>query len=172
MAPSSLRRRAGLAQDCTGADTSTPGTAFKVDIRTISSGATVAIPELPPPSKRACPAWVTHLSWAPDSDHLAVSVEGVQDNEGWALNILDTSSAQTYLPGPGVTTVPVTGASPDGQSYWSEGVYLPNGDLFVVHNCCAGVPAKTDAPLLWEVQPNGAMIRQVAIGFANTAHEP
>ena len=40
----------------------------------------------------------------------------------------------------------------------------------MVHNCCAGVPAKTDAPLLWEVQPNGAMIRQVAIGFANTAH--
>jgi hypothetical protein len=159
----------GLAQDCNGVDASDPGTAFKVEIRTLSTGATVSIPELPP-TQVGLPSWVTHLSWAPDNDHLVVSVEGVQDNEGWALDILDTSTAHTYLPGAGVTTVPVTGASPDGQSYWSEGAYLPNGDLFVVHSCCAGVPAKTDAQLMWEVQPDGAMVRQVAIGFVNSTH--
>ena len=159
----------GLAQDCSGVNSSDPGTAFHVDIRTLSSGTTVSIPELPP-TQVGLPAWVTHLSWAPDNDHLAVSVEGVQDNEGWALDVLDTSTARTYLPGAGVTTVPVTGASPDGQSYWSEGAYMPNGDLFVVHSCCAGIPAKTDAQLMWEVQPDGAMVRQVAIGFVNTTH--
>jgi hypothetical protein len=156
------------AQDCSGWDTSTPGTAFKVDIRTISSGTTVSIPELPA-TQQGLPAPVTHLSWASDNDHLAVSIEPVQDNEGWALNILDTSNASTYL-GANVTTVPVTGASSNGQSFLSEGVYLPDGNLFVVHTCCAGIEGKTGAPLLWEVQPNGSMIRQVAIGFANTVH--
>jgi hypothetical protein len=159
----------GMAQDCTGAGTSYPGTAFHVDIRTLSSGTTVSIPELPP-TQAGLPAWVTHLSWAPDNGHVVVSTEGVQDNEGWALDILDISSAKTYLPGPGVTTVPVTGASPDGQSFISEGVYLPDGNLFVVHRCCEGIAAKNDAPLLWEIQPSGSLIRQVAIGFANTAH--
>ena len=159
----------GTAVDCTGSGSAYPGTAFKVDIRTLSTGATVSIPEVPP-TQAALPAWITHLSWAQDSDHLAVSVMGVQDNEGWALNLLDTSNAQTYT-GANITTVPVTGASPDGQSYFSEGVYQPDGDLFVVHNCCAGVPAKTDAPLLWEIQPNGALIHQVAIGFLNMTHD-
>jgi hypothetical protein len=160
----------GTAQDCTGSGSAYPGTVFKVNIRTLSSGTTVSIPEVPP-AQEALPAWITHLSWAPDNDHLAVSVMGVQDNEGWALDILDTSSARTYMPGPGVTTVPVTGASPDGQSYFSEGVYQPDGDLFVVHNCCAGIPAKTDAPLLWEIQPGGALVHQVAIGFLNMTHD-
>ena len=159
----------GTAVDCTGSGSAYPGTVFKVDIRTLSSGATVSIPEVPP-TQEALPAWITHLSWAQDNDHLAVSVMGVQDNEGWALNLLDTSTAQTYT-GANITTVPVTGASPDGQSYFSEGVYQPDGDLFVVHNCCAGVPAKTDAPLLWEIQPNGALIHQVAIGFLNMTHD-
>jgi len=159
----------GSAQDCTGWDTSTPGTAFHVDIRTLSSGTTVAIPEIPT-SQQGLPAPVTHLSWASDSEHLAVSIEPVQDNEGWAVNLLDTSTAQTYTGG-SITSVPVTGSSPDGQSYLSEGVYMPNGDLFVVHGCCAGVPAKTDAPLLWEVQPNGGLIHQVAIGFLNVTHD-
>ena len=99
-----------------------------------------------------------------------MSIEPVQDNEGWALNLLDTSNAQAYI-GTNVTTVPVTGASPSGQSYLSEGVYLPDGDLFVVHSCCAGIEGKTAAPLLWEVQPNGALVRQVAIGFASTVHD-
>ncbi|HEY6792008.1 MAG TPA: hypothetical protein VI365_32310 [Trebonia sp.] len=157
------------AQDCSGWDTSTPGTAFKVDIRTISSGTTVSIPELPA-TQQGLPAPITHLSWASDNDHLAVSIEPVQDNEGWALNTLDTSNAQTYL-GANVTTVPVTGASPHGQSFLSEGVYLPDGNLFVVHSCCAGIEGKTDAPLLWEVLPDGALLRQVAIGFANTVHD-
>ncbi|MCW2932788.1 MAG: hypothetical protein JWM19_3750 [Actinomycetia bacterium] len=71
------------AQDCSGWDTSTPRTAFKVDIRTISSGTTVG-----------------------------------------------TSNAQEYI-GANVTTVPVTGASPNGQSYLSEDVYLPDGDLYM-----------------------------------------
>jgi hypothetical protein len=165
----------GPAQDCSGWDTSTPGTAFKVDIRplgsdgTLSSGPTVSIPELPA-TQQGLPAPITYLSWAPDNDHLAVSIEPVQDNEGWALNILDTSSAQTYT-GPNVTTVPVTGASPQGQSYLSEGAYLPDGNLFVVHTCCAGIEGKTAAPLLWEVQPDGTMVRQVAIGFANIMHD-
>jgi hypothetical protein len=158
----------GRAQDCKGWDTSTPGTAFQVGIRTLSSGTTVSIPELPA-SQQGLPAPITHLSWAADNDHLAVSIEPVQDNEGWALNLLDTSSAQEYI-GANVTTVPVTGASPNGQSYLSEGVYLPGGDLFVVHSCCAGIEGKTAAPLLWEVQPDGALVRQVAIGFVE-AHD-
>jgi hypothetical protein len=159
----------GPAQDCSGWNTSTPGSAFKVDIRTISGGTTVDIPEIPV-GQQGLPAPITHLSWASDNQHLAVSIEPVQDNEGWALNLLDTSSAQTYEGG-NVLTVPVTGASPDGSSYLSEGVYLPDGNLFVVHGCCAGIPAKTDAPLLWEVQPDGVLVHQVTIGFANITHD-
>jgi hypothetical protein len=160
----------GMASECSGWATSYPGTAFKVDIRTVSGGATVSIPEIPT-TQQGLPAPVTHLSWASDNVHLAVSTQPAQDNEGWALDLLDTTSAQTYEPGAGVTTVPVTGASPNGMSFYSEGVYLPDGNLFVVHRCCQGIQGKNDAPLLMEIQPDGALVRQVAIGFATTSHD-
>jgi hypothetical protein len=160
----------GMASECSGWGTSYPGTAFKVDIRTVSGGATVSIPEIPT-TQQGLPAPVTHLSWASDNVHLAVSTQPAQDNEGWALDILDTTSAQTYEPGAGVTTVPVTGASPNGMSFYSEGVFLPNGNLFVVHRCCQGIQGKNDAPLLLEIGPDGALVHQVAIGFATTSHD-
>jgi hypothetical protein len=159
----------GLDQTCTGWDTGTPGTGFQLKIMTLSGGATTGIPQLPA-SQPGIPAPLSHLSWAPDGQHLAVSIAAVQDNEGWAVNILDPGQATAYQSGPGVTPVPVTGSPTPQRSYLREGVYLPDGDLFVSRACCGGDPVVNTSRLMWEVQPGGTLVRQVAIGFASTDH--
>ena len=113
---------------------------------------------------------ISHLSWAPDNDHLAVSISAPEDNEGWNLNIVDTSQAKYYLAGTGVTSVPVTGSPTAQQSYLREGVYMPNGDLFVSRACCAGDPVSNTSRLMWEVNTAGTLIHQVAVGYANLDH--
>jgi hypothetical protein len=66
--------------------------------------------------------------------------------------------------------VPVTG-SPDAQrSYLREGVFLPDGNLFISRACCGGVPIHNTSRLLWEVSPAGALVHQVAIGFPDLDH--
>ena len=54
----------------------------------------VTLPMVPAGQDSGLPAPISHLSWAADNDHLAVSTLSVQDNEGWALVIVDTSQAQ------------------------------------------------------------------------------
>jgi hypothetical protein len=81
---------------------------------------------MPPAVQRSgLPAPISHLSWASDDVRLAVSISAVEDNEGWELAIVDTSTAKYYvLPSAGISTVPVTG-SPDAQrSYIREGIFL------------------------------------------------
>ena len=115
-------------------------TLYHVDIRTLSSGATVKLPMVAPGQDSGLPYAISHLSWAADNDHLAVSIAAPEDNEGWNLTIVDTSQAQYYLSGTGVTSVPVTGNPTPQMSYYREGAYMPNGDLFVSRACCGGVP--------------------------------
>jgi hypothetical protein len=160
----------GANQTCPGWDTGTPGTAFRLGILALAGGATIkTIPQVPA-GQQALPGPISHLSWAPDNQHVAVSIASVQDNEGWAVNIVDTKTAQSYLDGPGVSSVPVTGDPTPQQSYLREGVYMPGGNLFVSRACCGGFPPHNTSRLMWEVAPNGMMTHQVAIGFPAIDH--
>jgi hypothetical protein len=144
---------------------------YHVAIRALSSGSTVTLPMFAAGQGSGLPEPISHLSWAPDNDHLAVSIASPEDNEGWNVNLLDTSQAQAYMAGSGVTYVPVTGKQSAGNfSYLREGVYMPNGDLFVSRACCAGIPPRNTSALLWEVGTNGALVHQVAVGFPNLVH--
>ena len=141
---------------------------YNLKIRTLSSGTTATLPMISGQGG-GLPAPISHLSWAADNHHLAVSVASVQDNEGWGVYLADTAVAQAYLQSPGVTNLPVTG--PDSQqSYLREGVYLPNGNLFVSRACCGGFPVQNTSRLMWEVDTSGVLVHQVAIGYATLDH--
>jgi hypothetical protein len=143
---------------------------YQVKIRVLSSGATTSLPPVPANQDSGLPEPVSHLSWAADSRHLAVSIGQVEDNEGWGVMLVDTAQARYYLNGAGVVNVPVTGNPTPQQSYLREGVYMPNGDLFVSRACCAGEPPENTSRLMWEVTTSGVLVHQVAIGFANLDH--
>jgi hypothetical protein len=143
-------------------------TNYNLKIRTLSNGSTVTLPMISGQGG-GLPAPISHLSWANDNDHLAVSVASVQDNEGWGVYLADTAVAQAYLQSPGVTNLPVTG-SDSQQSYLREGVYMPDGNLFVSRACCGGFPLNNTSRLMWEVNTSGALVHQVAIGFVNLDH--
>ncbi len=143
---------------------------YHLDIRTLSSGKTTSLPMVPAGQDTGLPAPISHLSWAADNAHLAVSTLAVQDNEGYDLVIIDTSQARYYLTGPGTSDVPVTGAPAARDSYLREGVFMPDGNLFVSRACCAGVPVRNTSRLMWEVTTAGAFVHQVAIGFPNLDH--
>jgi hypothetical protein len=145
-------------------------TLYHLDIRTLNSGATVKLPMLAAGQDSGLPEPISHLSWAPDNDHLAVSISAAEDNEGWNLNILDTALAQYYLAGTGVTSVPVTGSPSARRSYLREGVYMPNGDLFISRACCAGIPVQNTSRLMWEVSPAGMFVHRVAVGYVSLDH--
>ena len=142
---------------------------YSLVTRTLSSGVERVYPMLPAGQSSGLPAPISHLSWAPDGTELAVSIAAIQDNEGWQVVLMDTTTAQNYLGGTGDTPVPVTG--PDRRrSYWREGVYLPSGNLFVSRACCAGEPVRNVSKLMWEVTPAGVLRHQVAIGFPGLDH--
>jgi len=143
---------------------------YKLVVRTLSGGGQVIYPMLAPGQSSGLPYPISHLSWSPDGTHLAVSISSAEDNEGWNLVILDTATARYYLSGAGDVSVPVTGQPSTSDSYLREGVFMPDGNLFVSRACCAGVPVRNTSRLMWEVNPAGALVHQVAIGFANLDH--
>jgi hypothetical protein len=143
---------------------------YKLVVRTLSTGAETSYPMLPAGQLGSLPAPISHLSWAADSERLAVSISSVQDNEGWDLIIVDTPAAKYYLAGAGDSAVPVTGQPNARASYLREGVFLPDGNLFVSRACCAGIPVRNTSRLMWEVGTSGGLVHQVAIGFANLDH--
>ncbi len=142
---------------------------YSLVTRTLSTGVERVYPMLPPGQSGGLPAPISHLSWAPDGTELAVSIAAIQDNEGWQIMLMDTATAQNYLGGTGDTPVPVTGPE-RGRSYWREGVYLPDGNLFVSRACCAGEPVRNVSKLMWEVTPAGLFTHRVAIGFPGLDH--
>lgn len=159
-----------LTQSCIPDQSNIAGD-FKVVIRTLSSGAQQVLPAPPQVQHSGLFLPISHLSWAADSVRLAVSTSAVQDNEGWALYVIDTSSARYYaVPGAGATTVPVTGAPEAQRSYIREGVFLPDGNLFISRACCGGVPIHNTSRLMWVVAPSGAFVRQVALGYPSLDH--
>jgi hypothetical protein len=152
------------------AGSSDPVSLYHLEIRTLAGGATSTLPAVPAGRDSGLPSPISHLSWSSDNVHLAVSIAAVQDNEGWLVNLLDTAQARYYLSGTGVTAVPVTGSPTPQQSYLREGVYLPDGDLFVSRACCGGEPTRNTSRLMWEVTAAGVLTHQVAIGFATLDH--
>jgi hypothetical protein len=158
-----------LAMGCAPAQAD-PVPLYHLDIRTLSSGSTVSLPMVPAGQDSGLPAPISHLSWSADSGQVAVSTLSVQDNEGWALMIVDTSQATYYMSGPGTTNVPATGGPNPQGSYLREGVFMPDGNLFVSRACCAGLPVRNTSRLMWEVTTAGGFVHQVAIGFANLDH--
>jgi hypothetical protein len=143
---------------------------FKLVVRNLGSGTEKVLPLPPQVVHGSLFSPISHLSWASDSVSLAVSTSAVQDNEGWGLYLVNTSVAKYYvIPGPGVTALPVTGEDAR-RSYIREGIYLPDGDLFISRACCGGFPVHNTSRLMWEVAPGGALIHQVAIGFVNEQH--
>jgi WD40-like Beta Propeller Repeat len=142
---------------------------YKLVVRTLSTGSQTAFPMDPTSEASGLPAPISHLSWAQDSTQIAVSISSVQDNEGWALVDVDTAAASYYLSGTGDTPIPVTGRKAQ-DSYYREGVFLPSGNLFVSRACCTGEPVRNTSRLMWEVGISGALVHQVAIGYANLEH--
>jgi WD40-like Beta Propeller Repeat len=143
---------------------------YRLVVRTLSTGSEVSFPMLPASQETGLPGPISHLSWAPDNDRVAVSVSQIEDNEGWQVDIVDTTQARYYMTGSGVTNVPVTGHPDTAASYLREAVFMPDGDLFVSRACCAGIPVRNTSRLMWEVTTAGAFVHQVAIGFPNLDH--
>jgi hypothetical protein len=137
----------------------------KLVLRDLVGGAETVLRQAP---KAALPSPVSRLSWSPDGGRLLVSVAAAEDNEGWQLVVLDPATARYFLAAaPGNAAVPLPGLA---GSYYREGAYLPDGNLFVSEVCCTGVPARVTSSLLLEVSPSGELIRQVAIGFRDREH--
>lgn len=147
-----------------------PSTAGKVVVRVLQTGAEQVFPLPPSVRKSDLPLPVSYLSWAADGTRLAVSTAAIQDNEGWGLDIVDTTVAPYYLPGPGVVSVPPTGSPTPQRSYIRQGVFLPDGDLFISRACCGGFPVHNTSRLMWVVTTSGALVHQVALGYPTLDH--
>ena len=152
-----------------------PGTSDDLIIRTLASGQTVTIPQQSS-AQGELVAPISHLSWSADSSHLAVSLASIEDNEGWALNLLDVATAKYYVPGPGTSMFVASTEKTGTASYLREGVYLPDGALFLSQACCEGLGqtasrATDGARLLLEAGPDGTVTKQVAIGYASLTHD-
>jgi hypothetical protein len=143
---------------------------YQLEIRSLSSGATVTLAALPAAQDTGLPHPISHLSWSADNDHLAVSIAPAEDNDGYQVNLVDTAQAQYFVAGTGVVTVPVTGSPDPTGTVLGEADYAPDGDLFVSRFCCEGTPGSSFSSLLWEVSPSGAFVHQVAIGNPDFGH--
>lgn len=147
---------------------------YLLAVRTLGTGSQANYPMAASSPDIGLPIPILYLSWAPDNASLAVTMSGIQDNEGWNLNILSTASAQYYLSGAGDTMIPVTGSPDPSRSYYTEAAYLPDGNLFVNRNCCLGDdpanPAPADSNLMQEVSTSGSLVAQVAIGVQDNSH--
>jgi hypothetical protein len=121
------------------------------------------------------PSPVGHLSWNGDGTLLAVSIDSPQDNEGWGLRVINPATDHYYLGQSGAgTDVPPNGTGVPAtarQTFLRQGVFLPDGRLFVVHRCCWGWPPKTTLEHLDIVEGGtGAVARQVAVGVTTKDH--
>lgn len=146
---------------------------YSVVVRNLGTGSQVVFPMAPDDTGHFGEP-IAHLSWAPGGGKLAVSITSLQDNEGYNLVILAPGSAQFYSTGPGTTSVPVTGSPAASRSYYSEAVYLPNGNLFVNRDCCLGsdpqFPPPAGTNLMQEISSSGSLVRNVAVGIQKDSH--
>ncbi len=145
-------------------------THFQVVVVDLATDKTQHYPMPPELVSSGLPAPVGHLSWSPDGTRLVVSITSVQDNEGWRLSVMNPSTDKSYFREDGSTDVPLPGVD-SNDYFYSEGIFLPNGHLFAVRQCCDGYPPHTTSVDMLEIDPaSGAHIRQVAIGLTDRTH--
>jgi hypothetical protein len=140
---------------------------YTVVIRNLITGAEKSYPSAP--GDPAAP--VSHLSWAPDGTSLLVSANPPQaitapSAAAGVLTRLDPARSLHYLVVPtsaagNPASVGDGAAGPPG--YYREGVYLPDGDMFVDR-------VSDGSSLLLEIAPSGRVVRQVALGFRGQDH--
>ncbi|HXW33967.1 MAG TPA: hypothetical protein VEJ87_05260 [Acidimicrobiales bacterium] len=153
---------------CLPAGAGTDASQLALVVRNIATGQETTYPMSPQSLSAGLPEEIGHLSWGPDSRTLAVSIPAAQDNEGWQVVLLDTRTASYYV-GTGTNPLPVPNAA--SNSYYREGVFEPDGNLFVNLVCCAGEPATISSSLLLTVSPStGRVVRQIAVGFTDVDH--
>jgi hypothetical protein len=148
---------------CQATDTS--AAAFSVVVRDLTTGGETSFPLPPDVVSNGLPLPIAHLSWAPDSRRLAVSIGGGQDNEQWSVSIMDRTRDKYYATS---ALVPVSGPA---RSYYREVAFVPSGDLFVDRECCSGYPPQLTSSVLATVDPaTGTTRQQVAIGVTTRDH--
>ncbi len=151
------------------AGTGNVATAFTLVLRHLTGGTVRSYPVAPSVGANGLPQPVSYLSWAPDSRHLAVSIQSPEDNEGWQLLVLDTATARYYA-GPGIPAVPLSPAAATG-SYYRQGAFTPSGSLFVSTQCCLGLPGTVTAVDMQVVSAaTGRVQQQVAVGYPGRDH--
>lgn len=155
---------------CSGGLTSAhPGKAFSVVVRNLATGSEKVYPA--DPAISALPVPISHLSWSPSGGKLLVSIASAQDNSGWDLHVLNTETDQ-YFSGASLFSggIPVTGPAGKRSAYYPEGVFQPDGNMFVVRECCAGFPVTPSAIVLQEITASGVPVHTVASGFLDRIH--
>jgi hypothetical protein len=152
-----MRQPVLSSPDCRDADLAP--SAFALVVRRLATGAETTFLLAPQVAADGLPYAVDHLSWSWNSQELAVSVAAPEDNEGWRLVVVHPGRDHYYFSGTGV---PVAGGDPTA-SYYREGVFLPDGDLFVDRVCCAGIPVDVTSDALLEIAPaTGSVTRHLA----------
>jgi hypothetical protein len=143
---------------------------WKLVIDDLSTHTVKSLPMAPDAISNGLPFSISHLSWSSNGSQLAVSIAAPEDNEGWAVNIVDPASA-TYYFGNSTPTVPIPAAQTAAGWFWHEAVFQPDGNLFVVKQCCAGLPETTTSVELDQVNPTtGATVHAVAVGLTDVGH--
>lgn len=146
-----------------------PGNDFSVVVRDLATGKEQVYPANP--GLTALPVPISHLSWSPSGGALLVSIASAQDNSGWSLHVLNTAADKDFS-GASLFTggIPVTNSAGTRPAYYPEGVYQPNGDIFVVRECCSGYPSTPSSILLQQITVSGAPVHTVATGFLDRVH--
>jgi hypothetical protein len=148
------------------------GVQYLLVVRNLKTGAETTYPVAPQLGQSGLLFPIDHLSWASDGRRLALSLESPEDDVGWALAILDVRTARYYRTDAPGASVPVA-PNQDQHGYYREGVFMPDGNLFVNRVCCEGIHPggpRVASTLLWEVTTSGALVKQVAIGFTDRDH--
>jgi WD40-like Beta Propeller Repeat len=144
---------------------------YSVVVLDLASRAQRRYPMSPALIANGLPWPIQHLSWSPDGARLAVSISAPEDNEGQQVITMKPSVDTYYIRGDGSGVLPLTAAESKADYFFSEGVFLPDGRLFVVRQCCGGDPIDTTSVVLQEVDPtSGVPLRQVAAGLTSQTH--
>jgi hypothetical protein len=159
-----VRQPLGGPAQCPGQSTS--ASAYTLVVRQLSTGAETTYP-VSPQLAGGGPEPIDHLSRSFDGRELAVSVAASPGNQGFRLVVIHPATDEYYFTGSGV---PVTGTDAPA-SYYREGAFMPDGDLFVNRVCCEATAASSSSTLLIEIDPStGAVVHQVAVGILGNDH--
>jgi hypothetical protein len=139
-----------------------PLSQYAVVVRNLRTGVDTTYPVAPELLRNGVVRGIIRLSWAADGRRLAISLGKQFDHTVASLVVMDTTTARYYMSGAAGEGVPVISGPDPAHSSYSEGVFLPDGSLFVDRVCCAGVlPSWVTSNLAWEVTTSGAVVRQV-----------